>query len=69
MTNLDISLAGTPKPERGGWAAFFMFICIFCGPIGWGIIIGMMWNLKKEIGEWERQQLLAATLGTLETTE
>ena len=62
MSNIDISLAGTPKPERGGWALFFMLICIFCGPIGWGIIIYMVLDLNKEIKEWERQQLLAATL-------
>ena len=62
MSNIDISLAGTPKPERGGWALFFMLICVFCGPIGWGIILYMWWDLNQEIKEWERQQLLAATL-------
>ena len=62
MSNIDISLAGTPKPERGGWALFFMLICVFCGPIGWGIILYMWMELNNEIKEWERHQLLAATL-------
>jgi hypothetical protein len=62
MSNIDISLAGSPKPERGGFAAFFMLICVFCGPIGWGICIAMWMNLNEEVKEWERQQELAAIL-------
>jgi len=64
MNNIDTSLAGTPKPERGGWALAFMVVCFFCGPIGWGIIIAMWWHLKDEIKEWERHQMLAATLAS-----
>jgi len=60
--NIDTSLAGTPKPVRGGWAIAFMIVCIFCGPIGWGIIFGMWYSLKKEVEEWERHQMLAAVL-------
>jgi len=66
MSNIDISLAGTPKPERGGFAAFFMFLCVFFGPIGWGVIIAMWWNLSDEVKEWERQQELAAILNSRE---
>ena len=62
MENIDTSLVGTPKPERGFFAALFMFICIFCGPIGWGIAGAMFWNLREEIKEWERQQQLGAIL-------
>jgi hypothetical protein len=62
MTNIDTNLAGTPKPKRGGWAMAFMLICIFVGPIGWGIIIGMWLHLNEEIKEWERHQMLAAIL-------
>ena len=64
MSNIDTSLAGTPKPERGGWALVFMVVCFFCGPIGWGIIIAMWWFLREEIKEWERHQMLAATLAS-----
>jgi len=60
--NIDTSLAGTPKPERGGWAIAFMIVCIFCGPIGWGIIFAMWYSLKKEVEEWERHQMLAAVM-------
>ena len=62
MSNIDISLAGTPKPERGFIASLFMCICAFFPGVGWGIIIAMMWSLKEEIEEWERQQELAAIL-------
>jgi len=64
MSNIDTSLAGTPKPERGGWACVFMVIMVFCGPIGWGIIFGMWYLLREKIKEWERHQMLAATLAT-----
>ena len=63
MTNIDISLAGTSKPQRGTFAAIFMFLCIFAGPIGWGIMFGMHLSLKGEIKEWERHQSLAAAMG------
>ena len=69
MDNIDISLAGQPKPERGGWASLFMILCVFCGPIGWGIIIVMMWNLNDEIKEWERHQQLAAIMNAKETNQ
>jgi len=64
IENIDTSLAGQPKPERGGFAWFFMLICVFGGPIGWGIIIAMWWNLSDEVKEWERQQELAAILAS-----
>ena len=66
MSNIDISLAGQPKPERGGFATLFMLICVFCGPIGWGIVIAMWWSLSDEVKEWERQQELAAILASKE---
>ena len=62
--SIDTSLSGTPKPERGGWALFFMVICFFGGPFGWGIIFGMWYLLREKVKEWERQQMLAATLAT-----
>ena len=62
-TLLDTSLVGTPKPERSTAAAIFIFLCFFGGPISWGIAIAMWWSLREEIKEWERQQLIAATMG------
>jgi hypothetical protein len=62
MNNIDTSLAGTPKPERGFIAGLFMFICAFFPGVGWGIIIAMMWSLNDDVKEWERHQQLAAML-------
>ena len=59
---LDTSLVGTQKPERSTGAACFQFLCIFGGPVGWGIAILMWWNLREEIKEWGRQQLIGATM-------
>ena len=66
MSTIDISLAGTPKPERGFIAGLFMACCAFFPGVGWGIIIAMWWSLKEEIEEWERQQELAAILNSKE---
>ena len=68
MENIDISLAGQPKPQRGFFAAVFMLICVFCGPIGWGIIWSMWDSLREEVKEWERQQQLAAILHSKEAS-
>ena len=62
--DIDISMAGQPKPERGFIAGLFMFICAFFPGVGWGIIIAMMWSLSDEVKEWERHQQLAATLNS-----
>jgi hypothetical protein len=56
-----------PKPEFSGWLAFFLFVCLFFGPIGWLIIGGTLWYKLCEHVDWVEKQKIAAILASKES--